>query len=277
MAKKSPVEVTADFSELAWSMGLISGMAKEVRTDRYLGDVISYVHRQLADEFDTHMDFAVESFPRRFSHVYEWDKNAGSDRSRDRLWEHRLLGKGGTRNATWTWKASVKPIPTPQERAQDPNDPISMVPAEELAKLSDRRYIFYWKAPIMEYDYGVSITPKYAKALFVPTGDPANPFVFTQQVRGLQPGGEETRGAFTTEWVNWWSNQAADSFDKYMKDGLEKDLAGVEGGVRQGQRVRSGKGLGLNVTKDYEAAFESGEEWAREYFRKKSRGYKARS
>ena len=71
MARKGSVEVAADFSEMGFTMGLISGMTKEVRTDRYLGDVISYVHAQLARDFDTHMDFAVEAFPRRFSHVYE--------------------------------------------------------------------------------------------------------------------------------------------------------------------------------------------------------------
>lgn len=276
MARKAPVEIGADFSEMGFTLGLLSGMAKEVKTNRYLGDVITYVHAELAREFDMHMDFAVEAFPRRFSHVYEWDNNPGDDRSRDRLWEHRLLGRGGTRSATWTWKASVRPIPTPQERAQDPNDPISLVPQEELDKLSSRRYIFYWKAPIMEYDSGVNIRPKYAKALFIPTGDPSNPFVFANEFRNLQPGGQESTGAFTTEWTSWWGNQAEDSFDKHVREGLEQDLAGVQTGVRQGQRSRNKK-VGLNVTSDYAAAFESGEEWAQEYMRKKASKYKARS
>ena len=277
MARKGSVEVAADFSEMGFTMGLISGMTKEVRTDRYLGDVISYVHAQLARDFDTHMDFAVEAFPRRFSHVYEWDNNPGDDRSRDRLWEQRLLGRGGNRSATWTWKASVRPIPTPQERAQNPNDPISLVPPEELAKLSNRRYIFYWKAPIMEYDSGVNIRPKYAKALFIPTGDPSKPFVFANEFRNLQPGGEQSTGAFTSEWTQWWRNQASDSFESHIRDGLERDLAGIQGGIRQGQHKRSGKKIGLNVTTDYAAAYESGEEWAKEYMRNNAKKYKARS
>jgi hypothetical protein len=276
MARKAAVEVSADFSEVGFTMGLLSGMSTEVRTNRYLGDVISYVHRQLADEFDVHMDFAVEAFPRRFSHVYEWNNNPGDDRSRDRLWEHRLLGSGGTRNATFTWKASVRPIPTPQERARNSDDPISLVPPEELAKLSNRRYIFYWKAPIMEYDTGVNIRPKYAKALFIPTGNPANPFVFANEFRNLQPGGEASTGQFTTEWVNWWGNQAPESFDKNLREGLERDLAGVTNGIRQGQRTRSGKRIGLAATSDYAAAFESGETWAKEYMRKNANKYKAR-
>ena len=173
-------------------------------------------------------------------------------------------------------KASVKPIPTPQERAQDPNDPISLVPKEELDKLSDRRYIFYWKAPIMEYDYGVNILPRYAKALFIPTGDPSNPFVFANQATALQPGGEESRGAFTMEWTQWWGNQAADAFDSHLREGLERDVAGAETGIRVGKRTRSGKSLGLNVTKNYEAAYESGEAWAQDYFLRKAAKYRSK-
>lgn len=273
---KGAIEVAADFSEMGFAMGLISGMAKEVKTDRYLGDVVSYVHKKLSNEFDMHMDFARAAAPKRFSHVYEWDTHGGKNMENDRLWEHKLLGQGGKRNATFIWKASIKPIPSPQERAQDPNDPMHLVPKENLDKLSKRRYFFYWKAPVMEYNQGVNIAPKYASALFIPTGDPANPFVFANEYRNLQPGGQESTGAFTGEWTAWWGTEAPASFEKNIQPALEEDLGGIEGEIRQGQRSRK-KTVSLAATSDYAAAFDSGEAWAMEYMRKKSKKYKARS
>lgn len=277
MARKNNVEVKADFSEAGFTMGVLSGMAKEVRTDRYLGDVIAYVHKMLSDKFDEHMDFAVNAAPARFSHVYEWDQGGISEKADDRLWTHKLLGNGGSRNATFVWRASVKPIPTPQERKNIKGDPMQQVPDDEIAELSKRRYIFYWKAPIMEYNSPVTIRPKYAKALFIPTGDPSNPFVFSNEFRNLQPGGEQNTGQFTAEWTAWWSTMAPYYFDKGVSEGLERDLGEVaESGIRAGQRVRNKK-VSLNATSDYAAAFESGEDWSEAYLQKYSKKYKARS
>lgn len=271
MPRKGAVEVAADFSEVGFTMGLLSGMAKEVKTPRYIGDILTYVHGELSKEFDTHMDFARASAPKRFSHVYEWGQHGGANIDRDRLWYHKLMGGGASRNATWIWKASIKPIPTPQERAADPSDPMSLVPKENLDRLSKRRYFFYWKAPVMEYNQGVNITPKYASALFIPTGDPANPFVFANEFRNLQPGGAESSGAFTGEWTAWWSAQAPMSFEKNLQESLEDDLAGVaKDGIRSGMRSRKKK-VSLTATADYEAAYQSGEVWAEEYLRKKSK------
>lgn len=276
MPRKASVELGADFSEMGFTMGLISGMAKTVKTDRYLGDVISYVHGEMSEAFDEHMDFVYGAMPSRFSHVYEWDARQSANPVDLRLWDHKLLGSGGSRNATFVWKASVKPIPTPAERkaANNPNDPINQVPDEEIAKLSNRNYIFYWKAPIMEYNVPVNIRPKYAKALFIPTGDPVNPFVFANEFRNLTPGGTENTGAFTAEWVQWWGAMAQDEFEKHLRPALEDDLGDV---VRQGQRVRGGKKVSLSATKSYDASFESGEAWAEAYINKYSKEYKARN
>lgn len=273
---KGAVEISADFSELGHTMGLLSGMSKTVKTNRYMGDVITYVHDQLAQQFNLHMDQMVEMAPERFSHVYEWKHNPGAPD--DRLWTHKLLGSGGNRNATFVWRASVKPIATPQERkASNPDDPIAQVPDEELAKLSKRRYVFYWKAPIMEYDLGVTITPKYAEALFIPTGDPSNPFVFVNYYRNLQPGGQNNTGQFSAEWANWWGTAAPILFEESMAGALEKDLEGsVKNGlgIRKGTRVRAGKTASLTATSDYHAAFQSGEAWAERYVEKRIRDRK---
>lgn len=275
MASKKGVEVSGDFSEIGHTMGLLSGMAAEVKTDRYLGDVISYVHSELAKRFDEHMDFAVGAAPKRFSHVYEWNARPGNDRAADRLWSHKLLGSGGRRNATFVWKASIKPIPTPQERKNIEGDPMQDVPQEEIDQLSKRRYIFYWKAPIMEYNSGVTITPKYAQALFIPTGDPANPYVFVNEFRNLQPGGEANTGQFTAEWTSWWASMAPHFFEQGIRESLENDLAGVVQGIRAGQRSRVKK-VGLTATSDYAAAYESGENWAQEYMRRNAKKYNSR-
>jgi hypothetical protein len=182
-----------------------------------------------------------------------------------------MLGSGGNRMATFVWKASVKPIATPQERkASNPDDPIAQVPDDELAKLSKRRYIFYWKAPIMEYNLSVTITPKYARSLFIPTGDPAQPFVFVDYYRNLQPGGQNNTGQFTMEWATWWATAAPTIFEENLQQGLEDDLRGVVKGIRQGTRKRTGK-ASLKAMTDYQKAFEQGEDWAEYYVKDRIR------
>jgi hypothetical protein len=271
MATKRGVQVAGDFSEVGNAMGVISGMAKTVKTDRYLSDVISYVYDSLTREFDLHMDVMVGAAPERFSHVYEWNSKESADRSMDRLWTHKMLGSGGSRVATFVWKASVKPIATPQERkASNPDDPIAQVPDDELAKLSKRRYIFYWKAPIMEYNLSVTITPKYARSLFIPTGDPAQPFVFVDYYRNLQPGGQNNTGQFTMEWATWWATAAPTIFEENLQQGLEDDLRGVVRGIRQGTRKRTGK-VGIKAMADYDMAFAHGEDWAQNYVKDRIR------
>jgi hypothetical protein len=274
MAKRSGVEIRADFSEMAFTMGLVSGMAKTVRTNRYQSDVIEYVHGDLSRSFDEHLDQLRDLAPQRFHHVYEWNTRGGKDLGRDRLWEHKLMGSGGTRNATWAWLASTKPIPSPAERAKNPNDPMSKVPAEEVAKLSQRNYFFYWKAPVMEYNTPVNIEPVNGKMIFIPTGDPSQPFVFSAGARVMNPGGQETTGAFTTAWTEWWGQAAPKVFDSTLQETLEMDTANsVREGVRVGQRQRS-NAIGLNATTDFQAAFESGEAWATKNLFKKSGAYK---
>lgn len=276
MPRRAGVEIAADFDELAYTMGIISGMAKTVKTKRYLSDVVEYVHSELSQDFDQFMDAQRSVAPERFHHVYDWGAEDGRDLAEKRLWGHKLIGQGGQRNATWVWKASRTPVPSPLERASNPDDPISLVPREELEKLSKRTYYFYWKAPIMEYNTPVNIEPRWATMLFIPTGDASKPFVFSRGTRVTNPGGQATTGAFSAAWTQYWGGPANKTFEDRIAPVLENDAASVKTGIRTGVRSRTGT-IGIMSTAQYDAAFEAGERWSEEQLYKKSTAYKRRT
>ena len=272
----APVEIRGDFDDMGYALGIIKGTATAVKTNRYLGDVIEFVHGQLSTDFDQWMDAQYMVAHKRYHHVYDWGAQNQSDLTDLRLWGHKLIGNGGQRNATWFWKASKNPVPDPIERHANPDDPLSLVPIEELEKLSKRTYYFYWKAPVMEYNLPVNIEPKYATMLFIPTGDPNNPFVFSTGTRATNVGGGETTGAFTSAWVAYWGGPAQSTFSEKLEPILSNDITSVQAGIRTGKRVRSGT-VGLTTTTSFNAAMDAGERWAEQHIYKKGTSYKRRA
>jgi hypothetical protein len=262
-----------DISGLGASMGMVSGMGATIKTNRYADDVLKMTHAVLTEEFDLTMDVWARAAPDYFHHVYEWG-TLGLPVGR--LWKHDLVGHGASRSASWNWVASKRPVPSPQERADNPNDPMSQLDDEELSKFSGRRYFFYWKAPVMEYNTPVNIEPKNGKMIAFPVWDIEKPIRFSKGLRVMDPGGQNTTGAFTAAWVGWWNTEAQKRFSEIVQPVLEKDLDNVaQDTVRRGSRIRK-KSVGLAVLKDYEQAFTLGEEWASLALKKKSSAYKRR-
>jgi len=216
-------------------MGHIQGIATAVSTDRYIGSVLKYTHERLAKAFDEQMDVIALGNPSAYNHVYEW-RMLGLPQGR--LWKHKATGTGSmsgvagkVREGTFQFKASTRPILTPEERHKDSNDPMSAVPLDIIAMLKPRKYFFYNKASMMEYGLAATVRPKYGKFLFVPTRNSAlsgskwrdspssmsgNGFYLAKstqqnfQYRNPQDssGGSGTVGRFTSTWVEWWANEA---------------------------------------------------------------------
>jgi hypothetical protein len=267
-----------------------------VRTDRYIGSVIEYAHSAMADDFDTTMMTISAANPDRFHHVYE-PGHVGIKQFQ--LWDHTILGRGKKRQASWNWRPSVLPILSPQERHNDPEDPMSQVSEEDIAKLNDREYIFYQRAPIMEYRLRVNITPVNAKFLFIPTfktnyhkgakgeGYKAAHYRFAKHnvpnwdFRNPQEpsGGEGTVGQFTAQWVAYWNGGGADAaWDMHVRETIEKGLGASEAEMAKATRFggrmrRRSKTFSIATFNDSAAAFESGANLARAFIKGQAASY----
>lgn len=265
----------ADFSEAGAALGAIQGMTMEVNTNKFASDVVGFVHGELATAFDFHMDAIAASAPESFHHVYEWNLTGVP---RARLWKHRMIGFGAERNATWDWVASKTPIPKPMERMDNPNDPMSALPVDEVREFSNRTYFFYWKAPVMELGRPVSIMPKHGKAIAFPVfSDDGADVIFSRGLSVLNPGGDEVKGKFSAAWTTWWATEAPRLFETEIGRAIGSETGDVtQNSIRTAKR-RSRKQLTLNAMTSYEDAFAIGEDWSRAQLRRTSNAYKRRT
>ena len=249
-------------------------MTATVTTQAYQSDILHFAHAEMAREFDVHAATAAGAMPRKLSHVYEWRM---SGNPAGQLWRHKLLGVMGQKIATFEWIASKAPILTPMERKENPNDPMSGVSDDDIARLSQRRYIFYWKAPMMEYNMQTTIRPVWSKALFIPDWNAKRGFVITKGPFQKRAGGPEQAGAFGTLWTEWWSTQADAVFESRIKRIVEDDLANS---VEIAGRIKKAPGkttIRMSSITSAAAARATGEAMARAYLYGKAKSYRAAS
>lgn len=257
--------ISGNLDEMAKTAGVIKGISLTVGTDRFIEPVIERSHKIMANEFDMHMDMLREAYPDRFHHVYEW-WNSPISWDQARLWEHTLKGSGTNRFAGWVWKPSKSPVPTHKERKDEDKYWSSHLDDDDISALSDRNYYFYWKAPIMEYNTPVVVTPKNAKKLFVPTPSGSTPFTFKNSVIIKNPGGEETTGSFTAAWALWWersgSSAAQEAFMKTIDDGVKNSTIKA---LKKGFKTRT---VNISTISSSKEAFEAGKKFAEQEFSK---------
>lgn len=267
------LRVDADFSEVAGALGALRGMTVAVRTPAYINSVLTLAHDRMAKAFDNEMDLvSEEGRSQSLQHVYDWSQNAAPLK----LWKHSLKGYGATKEASFDFLPSVRNIPTPMERmGRDSNDAIKLVPMQEIAKLSQRNYIFRWKAPIMEYNTPVNIVVKHAKALFIPTGIVSKPFKFATSQRINSPGGNVSTGRFTSFWVSWWSTNADIVFEEKVRNIIENDLANIPIGSRK--RAKTATIMTRAGKAGFDTYMKIGEAETLKYMENRSAGYKRMS
>ena len=265
------IKTSVDISGVYNLAGAIMGMTATVKTPGYTDALLKYTHAKMAEDFNMVADVTAAAAKSNFHHVYEWNM-VGNPAGR--LWKHTFSGHGNNRVAGFDWKASKVPIPTPQQRAGNPDDPISQLDSAELAKLSNRRYFFYWKAPVMEYNQTVHIVGKYSpkKLLFIPSwtehkiGGEMKPYTFAASATMSVPGGAATSGQFNALWGAWWASSASSVFDTQIRAQVERDLAdSVKQTIRRRRKtVTISNGM---------ADFEAGRAQAMAFLAKKIRTY----
>lgn len=251
------IDFDADVGSVGYALGAIDGLVTSVDTSHYINAILVETHAQLARKFDTHMRVISASNPKGFKHVFEWNMVGIL---KGKLWRHHLRGYGRSRTATFDFAASKTPIPRPTPRSTG-------VSQKELDKLSKRRYVFRWKARIIEFGIPVDIRPKNAKRLFVPlrgqTPQFGNAkdreraqqrgFVFAQSVHIDRPGGDAA-GNFTTAWFGWWGSTAEQVTNSEILPRIEKkmdDIATVRGTAasRRGRYAKKTLGLAWSAGK----------------------------
>lgn len=258
--------IRVDVSEAMALGGFLEEISVKIGTPQYIGPVLKYVHAKMSDAFTEYMATLAPANPSKFHHVYEW--GAIGD-PRQQLWRDVLVGHGNTRVATFEWLASQTIVPVVHE------DAIGRV--QEV-------HVFTWKAPVMEYDTDLTISPKRGPYLVYFTGPPGayTPedlhIVKDQSITVQFPGGKDTKGSFTEEYVAWWAGEGARvEFNSNIRQLLEHDLAdmplqSVTGEFRTGTRSRS-KTIGLITMASAEAAKDAGRMAARRWLAARNRKY----
>lgn len=282
-SNRAALSIEMDFTDGYEASGFITGMTAEMKTSRYTGSVLEMAHTRMADTFDVSLDGLAANNKSQFHHVYEW-RMIGIPQGR--LWQHVLVGRGSVREASFSWKASTQPILTPEERMDDPlgtNDPMQNVDVEVLKKLKPRKYIFYWKAPMMEYDLTARVKPRYAKRLFVPTWrSPTNYILKDETYQDFSyanpqdwSGGDGTVNKFTTAWLGFWNQVAPGIFEREVQTVIENDIGKTAREMLTGRSRKKKVGLKTFGGRDeYDfAAFESGRNRAEALVRGKAKSY----
>lgn len=283
--------------------GFIKEMTMQMESSYFINDVIEYAHSQMASGFDDYMTILSQSNENRYHHVYE-PGMVGFQEAQ--LWEHRLYDTGKTRQVSWEWQLSRLPILKPEDRAMNPDDPMSEVDPDVIEKLSDEDYIFYMRAPMMEYGLRANIVPTNAKFLFIPTyavqyfrnrksGTSTETnfkmakhnvpdFSYRNPQEPSAAGGGEaqdgTVGQFTAAWVGYWTQGPADEvFKTQVQPMLEKSMEDAEEWIGKAARqIKGGKTRKISASlitfADNEQAEETGRNLALAFVKGKARSYR---
>lgn len=246
----SELEFNMDLSNVGAVMGSITGTMEAVKTKVYIKDLIRGAQHQLGAHFNTHMTLLALTQPQRFHHVYEWN-HVGQPAFR--LWKNTYVGTS-KRVTSFEFLPSHVQVPLP-----DPE-----FPPGPKGQQVHRRYIFWNKARVMEYNIPVHIYVKEAKALFINLRD--NPgvnlpdnhkgFTFAQQATIFNRGA--TAGSFTNAFIEFYREQAPVIFkteiQPVIEQSVEKNLFKTTRASRAGTRVG---------WKSYQISYDAGREMAR--------------
>lgn len=254
MAKgKAFLAINMDTVEVSALTGFIETLSAQVNTDRNISPVLTYAHAAMSKNFDAYMSLVAPTSPNQFHHVYDWG-HIGVPQYQ--LWKNVLKGRGASRYASFEFRASVLPVPTPE--------------VEMGKKPFKKTHRFIYKAMIMEYNINVTIRPKTAKMLAFP--DEQGNIVFTKgPIHVTNPGGTATTGAFTTAWSSWWGGAGAnEAFNTEIKKQLEDDFSPTALGRFMARFTRAKGKTGSIAISDDKAAFAQGARLAEEFLRERA-------
>lgn len=252
----SVVEFNMDLSNVGAMMGSITGMTEAVNTKVYILDLVEAAQHYMGTDFNNFMTVLAASQPERFHHVYEWGHVAEPGY---RLWRNVYVGTAATNRVTsFEFLPSHTEVPLP-----DPP-----FPPGPNGQQVNRRYVFWNKARVMEYNIPTHIRLVAAKALFINLrdqvtnlDDEGKGFTFASQATIFNQGGGHTAGSFTNAFLTFYREQGPRIFNERIRPIIERSTENIvlESGAAS-RRGRVGKRSGW---KSYEIFFDAAREMAR--------------
>lgn len=215
-------------------IGALQGIGLGLDEDKYMQGLIQQAHGHAASAFNAAA--AATASTGTMTHVYEFGTQGitrGLPRYADpmaedaRLWIHTLIGHGGNQDIAYTFRPAVNRNPAPTTA-------YTGVPSKYLRKLSQRKYVFWNKAFMMETGKPVTIKPRHGDFLFVPfngeqSRDGVNDRGFVMwdaSKKGaiVSRPGQSTKGQFTSFWLKWWSSAGSDMMQAEMSKYVTMDI-----------------------------------------------------
>lgn len=246
----------------AWQMyGFLESLSVDFGRTKNISPILQKVFAETKVRFEAQFDMVAAGAQNTYHHVYEWNA-VGVPQAR--LFETVMVGTGKRRAITFRWKASRTPVPVPD------------VPASKTGKqLQKGVHVFVWKAPIMEYNIPVLISPTMSEVLAFP----ANDLVTRQNESGLwftrkpvrirQPGGAATTGAFNAYFLAYWTGGPAEAQFREILDGVAKDH-----GAKMINSLRLSTVASRKTTESARRkAFKMGEAQAQKFFGRRNADY----
>ncbi len=198
----------SDISQATKALSAMANLEFKMNTDIHLASATRAAFEIMSNAFDEEVDALAYSDTAKLGHVYEpgFIGMPGM-----RLWRNKLGGRGGTREISWTWKASrlaVDPLIGPSGKPR-------FVRAQQSDKFHPEKlqkiHVFIWKAPVMEYGTPVVVRPRLAKFLIFPNEDATGGrsgipgASFSSSGYSFSPGrASGAAGNFTATFEAWW-------------------------------------------------------------------------
>lgn len=211
-------------------VGALKGMEEGLEEDAYMESIIQRAHGEAATVFDAAA--ASAGMAGHLKHVFEYGVSGvtrGPVRFPDptapeaRLWTHTLKGVGGHQDVGYSFRPAVIRNPKPTTASTG-------VPSKYLRRLSNRKYVFWNKAFVMETGMSVTIKSQQPHGmLFIPTpgqNAPKNFVLWNTHTLGpiQSTPGKSSRGEFTAFWMNWWGGPGGELMEHSMRKSVTIDI-----------------------------------------------------
>lgn len=238
--------MSADLSGIGNYVGTVEGILQAVADPRFEGDFVE----NMLDTVETHFmtdTIALRAKP-NLKHVFDWGDNQG-EVSSEPLFSLTRSGVNGTQTLGYTFLPSNNLVPLPDASRYG-------FSTARLTHLS--RHTFQMKAIVMETMSKVTIAPKDADNLFIPTTKSPRGYVLTPKSVKVNPGGRQATGGFATHWNQWFNlraqslvNDEVASTEKWLVATGAKYVRYAAGTKVNGQSVGGRFASGKNVSIGY--------------------------
>lgn len=229
--------VMSNLESVGEMIGSLAGMSDGLNEDEYMEGLIRQAHGKATNAFNVAAAGAGAAGALR--HVFEYGvvgvtpgrpKFSDPTAPNARLWTHWIAGTGGNMDIGYSFRPATQPNPKPTPTSTG-------VSSKYLSKLSNRKYIFWNRAFVMETGQTVEIHAKNGDFLFVPFRGqaPRNPlnrkgFVMwnTSKLGPIHATpGRTSKGNFTSFWMNWWAAAGSEMIEQDMRKSIAMDTERV--------------------------------------------------